>query len=95
MHVQESELFLGYYCKSQRDKTEQRMEKPFCTEGQLAAGHSPLEWDLFQIRLAKKKKYFEEQGGIELGYLINSFYFNYRETKSSLMFYRNEPEELL
>lgn len=41
------------------------------------------------------RKYFEDQGGIELGSLIKSFYFNYRGTQSSLMFYRYEPEVML
>lgn len=32
---------------------------------------------------------------MELGCLIQAFYFNYRETKSSLVLFRDEPEVML
>lgn len=39
--------------------------------------------------------YFEEQGGIELACLIKSFYFSFRKTQFSFVFYMDEAVKLM
>lgn len=93
--VQESEISLGYYCKGQRDKLEQRAGQILSYRGSAGSRTFSARVGLISNQLGVKKKLFGVPGEMELTCLIQAFYFNYKETKFSLVLFRDEPEVVL